>query len=370
MRCQLSGDQLGNRYDRTPTRRLCGRPTHGLGHAADIGSRQVGRLTPHPAAPNPAPSQGIADHMPRRKPRGRPLDGWLIIDKPPGLTSTDVVNRVRRAFDAQKAGHGGTLDPLATGVLPIAFGAATKTVPYVMDGTKLYRFTLRFGEARDTDDADGKITATSDIRPDDDQIRAALPQFTGDIMQTPPIFSAVKIAGERAYDMAREGRPPALEPRPARVDSFELIERPGPDTAIFEVASGKGVYMRSLARDLATACGTLGHIAALRRLRVGPFTAEQSIPLDKLAATADTPPASPDLLLPVATALADIPALALTEAEASGLRHGQAISLVTLMGRIPGNAEPSCGLVRAMAGSRVVGLARLQDGWMKPERLL
>ena len=157
--------------------------------------------------------------MPRRKPRGRPLDGWLIIDKPPGLTSTDVVNRVRRAFDAQKAGHGGTLDPLATGVLPIAFGAATKTVPYVMDGTKLYRFTLRFGEARDTDDADGKVTATSDTRPTDDQIRAALPQFTGDIMQTPPIFSAVKIAGERAYDMAREGRPPALEPRPARAST-------------------------------------------------------------------------------------------------------------------------------------------------------
>ena len=152
--------------------------------------------------------------MSRRKPRGRPLDGWLIMDKPPGLTSTDVVNRVRRGFDAQKAGHGGTLDPLATGVLPIAFGAATKTVPYVMDGTKLYRFTLRFGEARDTDDADGKVIDTSAVRPTDDQIRAALPQFIGDIMQVPPIFSAMKIAGERAYDMAREGRPPALEPAP------------------------------------------------------------------------------------------------------------------------------------------------------------
>src|SRR5215469_4859428 len=173
--------------------------------------------------------------MPRRKPRGRPLDGWLIIDKPPGVTSTDVVNRVRRAFDAQKAGHGGTLDPLATGILPIAFGAATKTVPYVMDGTKLYRFTLRFGEARDTDDADGKITATSSIRPSDDQIRAKLPQFRGDIMQVPPVYSAVKIAGERAYDMAREGRPPALEPRSARVDSFELLDCPDVDTAVFEV---------------------------------------------------------------------------------------------------------------------------------------
>jgi tRNA pseudouridine55 synthase len=308
--------------------------------------------------------------MPRRKLRGRPLDGWLIIDKPPGLTSTDVVNRVRRAFDARKAGHGGTLDPLATGVLPIAFGAATKTVPYVMDGTKLYRFTLRFGEARDTDDADGKVTATSPVRPTDEAIRAALPEFRGDIMQVPPTFSAVKVAGERAYDLAREGRPPSLEPRPARVDSFELIERPGPDTAVFEVASGKGVYMRSLARDLAAACGSCGHIAALCRLRVGPFTAAQAIPLDKLRATDDTAPASPDLLLPVVTALADIPALALTEAEASGLRHGQAISLVTLMGRIPGSADPVGGLVRAMAGGRVLGLARLEDGWVKPERML
>jgi len=308
--------------------------------------------------------------MPRRKPRGRPLDGWLIIDKPPGLTSTDVVNRVRRAFDAQKAGHGGTLDPLATGVLPIAFGAATKTVPYVMDGTKLYRFTLRFGEARDTDDADGQVTATSDARPTDAQIAAALPQFRGDIMQIPPAFSAVKVAGERAYDMAREGRAPVLEPRLARVDRFELIERPDPDHAVFEVASGKGVYMRSLARDLAVACGTLGHVASLRRLRVGPFTDTQAIPLDKIAGGGDAAPASADLLLPVAMALADIPALALTEAEASSLRHGQQISLVTLMGRIPGNANPDGGLVRAMAGGRVVGLARLEDGLLKPERVL
>src|SRR4051812_37331203 len=166
-----------------------------------------------------------------RRKRGRPLDGWLIVDKPPGLTSTDVVNRVRRAFDAQKAGHGGTLDPLATGVLPIAFGAATKTVPYVMDGTKLYRFTLRFGEARDTDDADGQVTATSDARPGDAEIEAALPQFRGDILQVPPAYSAIKVAGERAYDMAREGRAPALEPRPARVDSFVLVERPDADHA-------------------------------------------------------------------------------------------------------------------------------------------
>jgi len=305
-----------------------------------------------------------------RRRRGRPIDGWLIIDKPPGLTSTDVVNRVRRGFDARKAGHGGTLDPLATGVLPIAFGAATKTVPYVMDGTKLYRFTLRFGEARDTDDADGQITAATDVRPTDDRIRAALPAFTGDIMQVPPAFSAVKVAGERAYDMAREGRPAALAARPAHVDRFELLRRPDPDTAVLEAECGKGVYMRSLARDLALACGTLGHVAALRRLRVGPFTEAQAIPLDKLLGSGDTAPASPDLLLPVATALADIPALALTEAEAAALSHGQPISLVDLMGRIPPAADPDGGLARAMAGSRVLGLCRLEEGWLRPERLL
>lgn len=308
--------------------------------------------------------------MPPRRQRGRPLDGWLIVDKPRGITSTDVVNRVRRAFAARKAGHGGTLDPLGTGILPVAFGAATKTVPYIVDSTKIYRFTIRIGEARDTDDADGRIIATCEKRPTDDEIREKLPAFIGDIMQTPPAFSAVKVAGERAYDMAREGRAPTLEPRPARVDRFDLTGRPDADTAIFEVQCGKGVYMRSLARDLAIACGTLGHISALRRMRVGPFTESQAIPLDKLTGTRDTAPASPDLLLPVETALADIPALALTEAEAFGLSHGQAISLVALMGRIPRAADPDGGLARAMAGSRVIGLCRLKDGWLKPERLL
>ncbi len=297
------------------------------------------------------------------------MDGWLIIDKPPLMTSTDVVNRVRRAFDAQKAGHGGTLDPLATGVLPIAFGAATKTVPYIMDGTKLYRFTLRLGEARDTDDSDGAVTSTSDVRPTDAALMAALPAFTGDIMQVPPVYSAIKVAGERAYDMAREGRAPVLEARPARVDRFTLVERQDADTAIFEVQSGKGVYMRSLARDLALACGTVGHIAALRRLRVGPFFAADAIPLDKVMPGEDTARSSPDFLRPVSTALADIPALALTNAEIMQLTQGQAISLLTLMGRIPGDANPACGLVRAMAGGGVIGLCRLDDGWLRPERI-
>ncbi len=305
-----------------------------------------------------------------RRKRGRALDGWLIVDKPAGITSTDVVNRVRRGLDAQKAGHGGTLDPLATGLLPVAFGAATKTVPYIMDGTKLYHFTLRFGEARDTDDADGQVIETSRERPDGARIQAGLVAFQGDIMQIPPLFSAIKIAGERAYDMAREGRPPVLEPRPARIDRFEMIERVDDDTAIFAVQSGKGVYMRSLARDLARACGTVGHVAALRRLRVGPFRIEDAISLDKILEGADNAPASPALLRPVATALADIPALALTGNEAESLSHGQAISLVALMGRIPDNANPAGGVARAMDGGRVIGLCRLEDGWLRPERLL
>ena len=322
--------------------------------------------------PNGGPrgGQGGRGRKPHRKPKGRPLDGWLIVDKPSGIGSTDVVNKVKRLFDAQKAGHGGTLDPLATGLLPVAFGAATKTVPYVMDGTKTYRFTLRFGEARDTDDADGKVIATSDARPTDEQINAALPAFRGDIMQVPPIYSAIKIAGERAYDLAREGQAVEIAPRPARVDRFELIERPDADTAIFHVQSGKGVYMRSLARDLAQACGAVGHIAALRRLRVGPFLEAHGIPLDRLLVSGDTPPPSPDLLLPVTTALADIPALAVTEAEAARLFQGQALSLVDLMGRVPDAADPNGGLVRAMAGGRLIGLCRLEDGWMHPERVL
>jgi tRNA pseudouridine55 synthase len=305
-----------------------------------------------------------------RKPKGLALDGWLIVDKPSGIGSTDVVNIVKRSFNAQKAGHGGTLDPLATGLLPVAFGAATKTVPYVMDGTKQYRFTLKFGEARDTDDADGQVIATHAHRPTDAEINAALPAFRGAIMQVPPIYSAIKVNGERAYDMAREGQEVVLEPRPARIDRFELESRPDADTAVFIVESGKGVYMRSLARDLARACGTVGHIAVLRRLRVGPFREHHGIPLDKLRLSEDTPAPSPDLLLPVTTALADIPALALTQAEAVRLLHGQALSLVELMGRIPDDANPDGGLVRAMAGERFLGLARLDEGLLKPERLV
>jgi tRNA pseudouridine55 synthase len=305
-----------------------------------------------------------------RQKHGRKLDGWLILDKPQGITSTQAVNKVKRALDAQKAGHGGTLDPLATGILPIALGAATKTVPYVMDGTKLYHFTIRFGEARDTDDAEGAVTETSDFRPTDEEIRAALPAFRGSIMQIPPAFSAIKVDGERAYDLARAGAPPSLPPRPAQVDRFEFLNRPDADTAEFEVESGKGVYMRSLARDLSRACGTVGHIVVLRRLRVGPFLENMAVSMDTILDPGHTPSDLAELVRPLETALDDIPALALTATEAHALSQGQAISLVDLMGRIPEAANPDEGLVRILAAGRVLALARLSDGWLKPERLL
>lgn len=304
-----------------------------------------------------------------RQKKGRKLDGWIILDKPQGITSTQAVNKVKRALDAQKAGHGGTLDPLATGLLPIALGAATKTVPYVMDSTKIYHFTIRFGEARDTDDAEGAVTETSDARPTDDEIRAALPQFQGNIMQVPPSFSAIKVDGERAYDLARAGAPPELPPRPAQIDRFELIGRPDADLAEFEVQSGKGVYMRSLARDLSRACGTVGHIAVLRRLRVGPFLESMGVPLDIFLDPSHTPASLAETMRPLSTALDDIPALALNAAEFHALSQGQAINLVELMGRIPDTASHDNGLVRITAAGRVVALARLSDGWLKPERL-
>lgn len=302
--------------------------------------------------------------------RGIPIDGWLVVDKPQGVLSTEVVNHVKRVFNAQKAGHAGTLDPLATGVLPIALGAATKTVACVMEGRKVYRFVLRFGEARDTDDADGVVTAVSPVRPSDEAIRAALPRFTGEILQVPPVYSAVKVQGERAYDLARAGEEVRLAPRPARIDRFVFLERLDEDRALFEVESGKGVYMRSLARDLAAALGTCGHIETLRRLRVGPFTEEGAVPLDKIRRREDTDEAPLALLAPVATALADIPALALTGEEGAALRHGQAVSLVNLMGRIPPHADPDGGRVRMLLGGRLLGLGRLESGWLRPERLL
>jgi tRNA pseudouridine55 synthase len=258
-----------------------------------------------------------------RKRRGLALNGWIVIDKPAGVTSAHVVARVRRLTNAAKAGHAGTLDPLATGVLPLALGEATKTVSFVQDGAKTYRFTVRWGEERSTDDSEGAVTASSEARPEAAAIEALLPQFTGVIAQAPPAFSAIKVDGERAYDLARSGEAVDLAPRPVRIDRFALLAA-GPDEAEFEVDCGKGAYVRALARDMGRALGCLGHVTVLRRTRVGPFREEAAFSLDKLAELCQNP-APVEYLLPVETALDDIPALAVTGPQADRLRSGQPI---------------------------------------------
>ncbi|GBR52106.1 tRNA pseudouridine synthase B [Neokomagataea thailandica NBRC 106555] len=309
------------------------------------------------------------------KRRGRDIDGWLILDKPLGPTSTDMVNRLRWGFGARKAGHGGTLDPLASGVLPIAFGKATRTIPYIMDATKRYQFTLDIGESRTTDDREGEVLATSSHRPTDDAIRAVLPALTGNVMQVPPVFSALRVQGRRAYDMAREGRPPDLPPRPARIDSITLVDRPDANTAVFEVQSGKGVYMRSLARDIALACGTVGHISVLRRTRCGPFDLSHAykideIALDKSTQTVDKADALPVPLLEAATALVDIPALAVTEAEGKILVWGQSLDPMMLTYPMPVQLHGSDLVWRAMIGEHVLGLCQIRDGRLRAVRML
>jgi len=260
--------------------------------------------------------------MGRRK--GLPVHGWLVLDKPIGLSSTVAVSRVKRLFDAQKAGHAGTLDPLATGVLAVALGEATKTVPYAMDGEKLYRFTARWGEARNTDDAEGEVVERSDVRPTEAQILAQIPRFTGDILQVPPAFSAIKVKGERAYDLAREGEEFTLEARTISIREARLVAIPDPDHAVFELSCGKGSYVRAWVRDLAIALGTCGHVVELRRLRVGPFSIDASISLEKLEGLGHSP-AALEHLRPIATALDGIPALAVTGQDSIRLRSGNPI---------------------------------------------
>ena len=298
--------------------------------------------------------------MKAKRPKQK-VDGWVVLDKPLGMGSTQAVGRVRWLFTAEKAGHGGTLDPLATGVLPIALGEATKTVPFVMDGRKEYRFTLRFGEARSTDDGEGAVTATSEDRPSDQAIRAALPRFTGHVEQTPPAFSALKIGGQRAYDLARAGQNVDLKPRQVMIDRLELVSRPDADHADFVVGCGKGTYIRSLGRDLAQALGTVGHLSALRRTAVGPFREESAISLPKLEALGHIPPLL-GALVPVATALDDIPALALTGTQADRLRHGQPVLLTR-------DVPPSGTLVRAETGSKLVALVRSDGVALQPVRV-
>jgi tRNA pseudouridine55 synthase len=304
-----------------------------------------------------------------RRKKGSKVDGWLVLDKPVGITSTQAVNIVKRVLDAQKAGHAGTLDPLATGILPIALGEATKTVPYVMDGRKTYRFILRFGEARATDDAEGMVTETSPNRPSDEEIRAALPAFIGEIDQVPPAFSAIKVQGERAYDLARAGEVVELSARKVTIHGLTLLDRPSPDEASFEVKSGKGAYMRALGRDLAMKLGTCGHITSLRRTAVGPFSEAAAISLASLQALGHSPAAF-EHLLPLETALDDIPALALTATEAIRLRSGQPVGLLHRQDRDRLYELAPGGMVRAMAEGRLVALTRFEAGELVPVRVM
>ena len=264
--------------------------------------------------------------MGRRK-KGEDVSGWVILDKPDDMTSTQAVSAVRRIFNAQKAGHAGTLDPLASGVLPIALGEATKTVPWLMEAQKIYDFTIRWGVSTDTQDREGKAVATSDVRPTPDAIQAALPGFIGEIEQVPPQFSAVKVDGERAYDLARAGETVELEPRPVTVYEAELAGTEGDDLATLHIRSGKGFYIRALVRDLAAKLGAEGHVWRLRRTMVGPFSEAESVTLDDLQLLGQKGAAS-ERLKPVETALDDIPALAINGEDAFKLRQGRPIVLL------------------------------------------
>jgi tRNA pseudouridine55 synthase len=307
--------------------------------------------------------------MGRRRKSGQKIDGWVILDKAFGMTSTAAVGAVRRIFDANKAGHAGTLDPLASGVLPIALGEATKTLPYVVDTEKSYQFTLKWGEATTTDDREGEITDRSDARPSETEIIAGLIDFIGEIEQVPPAFSAIKVNGERAYDMARRGDTVQLAARRIWIKRFELVEMRDADQAVFSVISGKGTYMRSLARDLALRVGTVGHIAELRRTAVGKFAVEDAISLDELDTIGQGAAAS-GALLPVETPLDDIPALALTEQEAARLRNGQAVSLLRKLDLERISAFDDGETVLATTSGKPVALTKYSAGEVRPVRVL
>lgn len=276
-------------------------------------------LTPKPAPAAPTP-----------RPKKRDVHGWLILDKPVGETSTHAVAMVKRAYHAKKAGHAGTLDPLASGLLPIAMGEATKTVPFVMDGRKAYRFTVTWGAETATDDAEGEVTQRSEARPTREAIEAILPRFTGEIMQVPPKFSAIKIAGERAYDLARDGEEVTLQARPVEIDALRCVAHE-PDRATFEAECGKGTYVRALARDFGRLLGCYGHVTALRRTRVGPFTEADAVPLATIdPARREAPAADGELMAlvtPVDKALGEIPAVTVSRNDAGRLARGQSCLL-------------------------------------------
>ncbi|HVW55309.1 MAG TPA: tRNA pseudouridine(55) synthase TruB [Rhizobiaceae bacterium] len=316
--------------------------------------------------------------MPRRgKRKGRPVSGWVVLDKPVGMGSTEAVSKVKWLFNADKAGHAGTLDPLASGMLPIALGEATKTVPYVMDGAKIYRFTIAWGEERSTDDLEGDVTFRSDLRPNAEDILALLPNYTGVIQQIPPQFSAVRIGGERAYDIARDGETVDIPPREVEIFRLDLVERPDDGRAIFEVECGKGTYVRSLARDMGRDLGCRGHIADLRRVLVEPFTPEDLVTVAELekartsgaleaAEGSGEPPsflAIDGLLVDTAAALEDLPQVKVTDDAAHRIRLGNP---VIVRGRdAPVEAMEACTTARG----RLVAIGSIEAGMFKPKRV-
>ena len=307
----------------------------------------------------------------QRRREKRDVHGWVVLDKPVGMTSTHAVSIVKRLFKAKRAGHAGTLDPLASGLLPIALGEATKTVPFVMEGRKRYRFTVRWGEERDTDDAEGRVVATSVDRPSAAAVRALLPSFTGTIAQVPPRYSAIKIEGERAYDLAREGEVVELESRPVEIHRLELVEAAegDPDRSVFEAECGKGTYVRAIARDMGRALGCHGHVVELRRTLVGPFGEGDAVSVDALQGDADGThqaatvgvPGSP--LLPVEAGLAALPALAVSRSDAARLARGQA---VLLRGR---DAPVMSGCIAVLCQGSLLALADVEKGELHPRRI-
>ena len=313
--------------------------------------------------------------MGRRK-KGDDVSGWVVLDKPEEMTSTQAVSAVRRIFNAQKAGHSGTLDPLASGVLPIALGEATKTVPWLMEAEKIYIFTIKWGASTDTQDREGKVTATSDVRPSPEAIAKALEAFVGEIEQVPPQFSAVKVEGERAYDLARAGESVELQPRHVVVHEAAVVSTDGPDFATIRLRSGKGFYIRALVRDLAAALGAEGHVHRLRRTAVGPFSEDRAVPLDALEVLRQKDAAS-ERLQPVETALADIPALAINGDDAFKLRQGRPIVLLPhVMEDLKPKFRPrtiagqdASRAVLAVFGGRAVALGDVRAGRFKPTRV-
>ncbi len=321
-----------------------------------------------PQGPNAAtPGETNPEQARQQKKPKRDVHGWIVLDKPVGMTSTHAVSVIKRLYSAKRAGHAGTLDPLASGCLPIALGEATKTVPFVVDSHKTYQFTIRWGEERDTDDAEGRVVATSEIRPDAPGISALLPRFTGTIEQVPPRFSAVKIDGERAYDLARDGETVELASRQVTVYRLELTDMPDSDHAMLSAECGKGTYVRSLARDLGRALGALGHVSALRRGRVGPFAETDMMPLEHIEALCHRAASGEghlaDTLLPIETALDDIPALAVSPADAARLTRGQA---ALLRGR---DATIFRGTVQVASGGQLLAIAEVERGEIVPRRV-